>query len=73
MKNLINRYTTFIKYIFSAGISFALDISLFTLFAYLLKFLIGSYAIIVATIFARIISSFINYHLNRNRVFKKIE
>jgi len=35
--NLIKKHFVFIKYIFSAGISFALDLSLFTVFSFLLK------------------------------------
>lgn len=70
-KKLIAKYYTFIKYVFSAGISFLLDLGLFTLFSYLLKTFIKDYAIIVATISARVISSFINYHINRNSVFKR--
>lgn len=69
IKALINKYKTFIKYIFSAGISFLLDLTLFTIFNAILKGILETKAIIVATISARVISSFINYHLNRNRVF----
>ena len=64
-KNLV-----FLKYIFSSGISFVLDLSLFTLFNILLKDSIGSNSIFISTILARIISSFVNYFLNRNKVFK---
>jgi len=67
--NLIKKHFVFIKYIFSAGISFVLDLSLFTLFSFLLKQSIGNSGIFVATILARIISSFINYLINRNTVF----
>lgn len=67
--NLIKKHIVFIKYIFSAGISFAIDLSLFTLFSFLLKQSIGNSAIFVATILARVISSFINYLINRNTVF----
>lgn len=67
--NLIKKHIVFIKYIFSAGISFALDLSLFTIFSFLLKQSIGNSGIFVATILARIISSFINYLINRNTVF----
>jgi len=67
--NLIKKHFVFIKYIFSAGISFALDLSLFTVFSFLLKQSIGNSAIFVATVLARIISSFINYLINRNTVF----
>ena len=64
---LINKYLVFIKYLFVAGFSFLLDISLFTLFNYGLK------NIILSTILARIISSFINYLLNKDKVFKSSE
>ena len=60
---------TFSKYIVSAGISFLIDYSLFSLFAYFLKLSIGSKGIILATIMARVISSVINYLLNKNKVF----
>ena len=68
---LIKQYQTFIKYMISAGISFILDLGLFTLFNILLKTNLSSKSILVATILARAISSFINYLLNRNRVFKQ--
>lgn len=71
IKELINKYMTFIKYIFSAGISFLIDLTLFTIFNLIFKNIIEEYAIIIATILARIISSFINYHINRNAVFKQ--
>ena len=60
---------TFSKYIASSGISFLIDYSLFSLFAYFLKSSIGSKGIILATIMARVISSVINYLLNKNKVF----
>lgn len=69
MKKINNN--TFIKYIFSAGISFGLDLGLFTILNWILKKPFNSNSIIIATIIARCISSFINYHLNRNAVFKK--
>lgn len=65
MKHIINKYNTFLKYIFVAGISFLIDISLFTMFNSLIKL-----SIIISTIIARIISSFINFILNKNKVFK---
>ena len=70
INNLIKKYQTFIRYIFSAGISFAIDLSLFTVFSAILKNYISDQAIFLATILARIISSLINYFLNRNTVFK---
>lgn len=70
IKELLKKYETFIKYLFVAGISFIIDICLFTLFNNILKF---QAKIIIATIIARIISSFINYLLNNGIVFKSDE
>ncbi len=70
MSKLIKKYQTFIKYIVSAGISFVLDIGLFTVFSKLLDIIIGDLAIIVGTVIARIISSLVNYFLNKNKVFE---
>lgn len=70
MVNLLKKYSTFIKYIFSAGTSFILDQGLFRLFLVFLKKMIGDASIFVATVLARIISSFYNYLVNRNAVFK---
>ena len=69
---IIDKYKTFIKYMFSAGISFFIDITLFTIFLFLLKNTIKdtSLSILVSTISARAISSFINYLINRNSVFE---
>ena len=67
---VISKNFVFLKYIFSSGISFVLDLSLFTLFNFLLKDRIGSNSIFISTILARIISSLVNYLLNRNKVFK---
>lgn len=67
---LLKKHKTFIKYLFVAGISFVIDIVLFTLFNNILKF---NSKIVVSTIIARVISSFINYLLNRDRVFKSDE
>lgn len=53
-----------IKYVFSAGSSFIVDLLFFTLFNYLFT------KIILATIFARIISSLYNYTINSRLVFK---
>ena len=70
MKKIIDKYSTFFKYIFSAGVSYAIDLSLFTILNYCLKDTFGLTSILIATIISRIISSFINYLLNRNIVFK---
>lgn len=52
------------KYIMSSGLSFIIDISIFGLINTIFK------NIILATIIARIISSLVNYIINRNVVFK---
>ena len=70
IKKLIVRYTTFIKYIISAGLSFGIDLVLFTIFIALFKPLVDDASIFLATICARVISSFFNYLINRNAVFK---
>lgn len=70
IKSLIEKYKTFLKYIVSAGLSFGIDLVLFTIFVALLKPLMGDISIFVSTLFARIISSFLNYLMNRNAVFK---
>lgn len=69
IKKIIINNLTFIKYIFSAGTSFALDLILFTIFSFLLKGRIIE-SIFISTVCARAISSFVNYILNRNVVFK---
>ena len=57
-----------LKYIFSSGTSFLLDIGLFTV----LTLLLGkdTKAIFIATILARILSSLYNYFMNSRVVFK---
>ena len=60
---------TFFNYLISGGLCFLIDIVLFTIFNSILGKNINH--IIYATILARILSSFINYLLNRNKVFKK--
>jgi len=70
IKVLIKKYEMFIKYIVVAGISFLIDILLFTIFNKIFNF---SFKIILATVLARIVSSFVNYLLNRDKVFKSDE
>ncbi len=69
MKNIIKKSETFIKYLFSSGICFITDLTLFTIFNTLLKNKLTS-SIVISTILARIISSIINYTLNKEKVFK---
>ena len=68
IKKIYKKYETFLKYIFVAGISFVIDILFFNIFNNLI-----SLSIIISTICARVISSFINYLLNRDKVFKSDE
>ena len=65
MKEILKKYETFLKYIIVAVISFLIDITLFTIFN------ISTKKIVLSTILARIISSFINYLLNKDKVFKE--
>ena len=62
-----------IKYIFSAGSSFIIDLSLFTLFKYLLTKSINLDDIVIifiSTTIARVLSSIYNYLINSRIVFK---
>jgi len=70
LKDSIRIYKLFVKYIFSAISSFALDIILFAIFMKVLPKSI-TYRIITSTILARIISSLYNYFVNSKLVFKK--
>ena len=62
---------TILKYIISAGMSFVIDISLFTLFNAGFYNALGNISIIVSTILARILSSLFNYIITSRVVFKK--
>lgn len=53
-----------IKYLFSSGSSFLIDLILFTFFNYMFK------NILISTVLARILSSLYNYLLNSRMVFK---
>ena len=64
MKNILNKYFVYISYIFSSLISLFLDLTLFSLFLWLID------NIIISSYLARAISSFINYLLNKYKVFK---
>ena len=68
-KSLYQKYRTFVTYIFSAGLSFVLDLALFTLFFNYLDSKVAQ-AIILASFIARFISSFINYLVNKHLVFQ---
>ncbi len=68
IKDSLAIYKIFLKYIIASISSFVIDILLFALFN---KIILGDYHIILATIFARIISSLVNYMFNARMVFKK--
>ena len=68
IKDSIKIYKLFFKYIISAVSSFLLDILLFTLFVNIIKI---DQKILVATVFARIISAVYNFVINSKLVFKK--
>ena len=68
IKDSLTIYKIFLKYIIASMSSFVIDILLFAMFN---KMILGNYHIILATIFARIISSLVNYTFNARMVFKK--
>ncbi|MBE6140752.1 MAG: GtrA family protein [Firmicutes bacterium] len=60
---MIKKYAVYFKYLVTSGISFGLDLFLFTIFLTIFD------QIIVASFLARAISSLINYILNKKKVF----
>ncbi len=63
------RFYTFLKFIFSSGIAFLFDLSLFYLFNnFILKDF--SESIIASTVIARVSSSLLNFFVNNYFVFK---
>ena len=66
-KKLFQKFAKLIKFALSSGLSFLIDFSLYALF---LKVTNGlAHSLIVSNISARIISSSVNYIVNRNLVF----
>ena len=64
-------FTRIIKYAMSSVISFVADIGAFWLALRLLRDLPDSWIIFVCTAIARVISSFINFNINRRLVFRR--
>ena len=62
-------YMVFMKFLLSSVSSFVIDILFFNMFFNLFKSVLPLYYIILATICARVISSAINFTINKNRVF----
>ena len=71
IKKIINKFFTFFKYIFSSGICYIIDLSIFSILSYLLKNIPSVKYILISTVCARIFSSFINFILNKNKVFNQ--
>ena len=74
LRDSIRIYSIFGKFLFSSLSSSVIDILLFTLFCHLLQLSgVGALYILLATIFARVISATYNYFLNYKIVFKSEE
>jgi len=71
IKEIYNKFYTFFKYICSSGACYIIDLSIFSILSYLLKDVSSMHYILISTICARGFSSFINYLLNKNKVFKQ--
>ena len=69
IRKLINKFFTFFKYICSSAACYIIDLSVFSILSYLLKNIPGVKYILISTVCARILSSFINFILNKNKVF----
>ena len=63
IKNIYKKYKTIINYILSSGSSFVIDIVLFSIFLFFTK------NILISGYLARVISSIINYLINKYLVF----
>lgn len=73
LKDSLRIYKLFAKFILSSISSFVIDIAIFTLLKAVLPSLKPYYSIPIATVGARIISSFYNYYINRKKVFVQKE
>ena len=63
-------FMIFFKYMMSSLISFIVDIGLYKIIFEIFKNIAGIYVIAISTIGARIVSSFVNYKINKNTVFR---
>ena len=64
MKELYQKFNVYVNYMISAGISFFLDLTLYTIFIFFLENKVSK-AIIISSYLARAISSLINYLIKR--------
>lgn len=62
-------YRMFLMYSLSSVASFLVDVGMYAIFIYLLSPYFDTVHVIIATVLARIISSFVNYLVNRKLVF----
>lgn len=70
IKDSIKIYKQIFKFVFSSGLSFIIDISLFTLLLLVLPFAQKNINIFIAVLVARIISSLFNFYANKTMVFE---
>lgn len=69
VKKTKDKFKQFIKYTVSAGLCFTIDQSLFYIFRLIMINGIGDTSIFIGAFLARLISSLINYLINRDIVF----
>ena len=70
-KFVLKRLSQFLKFLASSALSFVLDLGLFALVSWLLTPLVGDVtAGVLAAICARVVSSLVNFTVNKKRVFK---
>lgn len=69
MKKFLNKYKTVFTYLLSSGLSFIVDIISFSIILYFIKDRFVD-AILLASYVARVISSVVNYIVNKKYVFK---
>ena len=69
MKNFLNKYKTIFTYLLSSGLSFVVDIISFSIILYFIKDRFLD-AILLSSYVARVISSVVNYIVNKKYVFK---
>ena len=70
IKDSIRIYSLFFKYIVSSLLAFVVDIVMFAIFVKIFKNITYAMYIYIATVLARVISSYVNYLVNKNGVFK---
>ena len=69
MKNFLNKYKTIFTYLLYSGLSFVFDIISFSIILYFIKDRFLD-AILLSSYVARVISSVVNYIVNKKYVFK---